>query len=73
MVWLLERNDDLLTCEIRQTPEAGGYEFELASARGRGETIRFGTPTDLINGYLRWQSALRAQGWRPRIVDEDVA
>ena len=70
MIWLLERDNDMLTCEIRQASDSPGYEFEVASPRGRAETVRFGSPTDLINGYLRWQSALRAQGWRPRVIDE---
>ena len=71
MVWLLQRNDDVLTCEIRQATSSRAYEFEVASRRGPAETIRFNSPTELINGYLRWQTALRAQGWRPRTLEAD--
>jgi hypothetical protein len=66
MVWLLERNNDLLLCEIRQPIGSTEYEFEVASPRGPNETLRFGSATDLINGFLRRQTALQAQGWRPR-------
>ena len=73
MTWLLERNDDVLMCEIRQTIDSAEYEFEIASTRGPAETVRFGSPTELIDGYLRRQTALRAQGWRPRGIDLTVA
>jgi hypothetical protein len=66
MVWLLERNKDLLRCEIRQPIGSTDYEFEVASRQGPAETLRFGSPTELINGFLRRQTALRAEGWRPR-------
>ena len=69
MIWLLQRKGDVLKCEIRQTLDSSEYEFEIASRRGPTETVRFGSPTELINGYLRWQTALRAQGWRPRVAD----
>ena len=72
MVWLLQRNKDVLTCEIRQATNAI-YEFEVASKRGPAETLRFESPTELINGYLRWQTALRAQGWRPRQAEGGFA
>ena len=72
MVWLLQRNNDILTCEIREGGSRRGYEFEVASKRGPAETLQFESPTDLINSYLRWQTALRAQGWRPRIIEEDA-
>ena len=71
MTWLLQRNNDVLMCEIRQATDSSDYEFEVASKRGPAETLRFRSATDLINGYLRWQSALRGQGWRPRIADDD--
>jgi hypothetical protein len=69
MVWLLERNGDVLTCEIRERIDSTEYEFEVASRRGPAETLRFASPTDLINGFLRKQTALQAEGWRPRAID----
>lgn len=65
MVWELERDNDVLKCEIRQLANSSDYVFEVASHRGP-QLMRFGTATDLINGYLRRQSVLQAQGWRPR-------
>lgn len=66
MVWLLERDTDLLLCEIRQPIGSTEYEFEVASQTGLNETVRFRSATDLINGFLQRQTALQAQGWRPR-------
>jgi hypothetical protein len=66
MVWVLERDNDILKCEIRQAQTSSDYEFEVVSRRGPTETSRFGSATELITGYLRRQSALYAQGWRPR-------
>lgn len=66
MIWLLERDTDLLLCEIRQPIGSTEYEFEVASQTGLNETERFRSATDLINGFLQRQTALQAQGWRPR-------
>lgn len=66
MLWLLERDTDLLLCEIRQPIGSTEYEFEVASQTGLNETVRFRSATDLINGFLQRQTALQAQGWRPR-------
>jgi hypothetical protein len=71
MVWLLERNNDVLTCEIRQADNSNDFEFEVASRRGPAETMRFGSPTELISGFLRRQTTLQAQGWRPRPLSLD--
>jgi hypothetical protein len=68
MVWLLQRNDDVLMCEIRQPIGSTEYEFAVAAATGPAETIRFSTPEELIRGYLQRQTALQALGWRPRPV-----
>jgi hypothetical protein len=68
MVWFLERDADLIVCEIRPAAPgaAGTYEFEIAPPNGPVQTLRFDNPTDLIDTYLRQQAALRAKGWRPR-------
>jgi hypothetical protein len=67
MIWFLERDSDLLICEIRHSgPE---YEFEIAPGQGPPETLRFTSPSELIRGYLRRQSLLQAEGWRPCIGD----
>ena len=69
MIWFLERNSDLLICEIRHCADSPAYEFEIAPTEGPPETLRFGSATELVQGYLRKQSALQAQGWRPRLGD----
>ena len=68
MIWFLERDTDLMVCEIRPAkPDAGrAYEFEIAPPNGPVQTLRFDNPTELIDTYLREQAALRAKGWRPR-------
>jgi len=64
MVWFLEKQDDLLVCEIRKTDDETTYEFEIADAQGP-VTHRFDSPTDLIAKYLTEQARLMADGWRP--------
>lgn len=68
MMWFLERNANLLICEIRQCAD-GPYEFEVAPSDGPAETRRFASAKELIDEYLRKQSQLQAQGWRPRLAD----
>ena len=70
MIWFLERDRDLVICEIRRTEDAeAAYEFEVAVSDGPPRTRRFSSPAELIDGYLREQAQLRAQGWRPRASD----
>jgi len=70
MIWFLERNSDLVICEIRRTEDAdAAYEFEVAATDAQPRTRRFNSPSELIDGYLREQAQLRAQGWRPRASD----
>lgn len=65
MIWFLERESDLLICEIRRSND-GQYEFETAPSGRPPETCRFASATELIDRYLVQQARLRAQGWRPR-------
>ena len=65
MVWFLEREDDLLICEIRRDEATAIYEFEIAWPDGDPTTLKFDTPTELITTYLDKQSRLMAEGWRP--------
>ncbi len=69
MVWFLERDAEVMICEIRRAPESEAYEFEVASSDGPPRTHRFSSPSALIDDYLRTQVALQAQGWRPRMSD----
>ncbi len=66
MIWFLEKQDDLLVCEIRRAEENSEvYEFEIADATGP-RTLRFDSPKELIARYLDEHSRLMAAGWRPR-------
>jgi hypothetical protein len=62
MVWFLERDTDLMTCEIRRAAEGSSYEFEIAPAGGPAEKSSFASPTELIAEHLRRQSSLQRQG-----------
>jgi hypothetical protein len=72
MTWLLERESDSLTCEIRRSPEAAVYEFELTRPSGPAETRTFFSASELIDQYLRVQASLRASGWRPRLAESQA-
>ena len=69
MVWFLERGDSRLVCEIRRLEELEKYEFELARPGQAPETQQFDSASELIDAYLRRQSALQADGWRPKVVE----
>lgn len=69
MIWFLERQDDILVCEIRRAADNNkSYEFEIAFSNGP-TTLRFDSPSELIATYLQEQTRLRALGWRPRVGD----
>jgi hypothetical protein len=68
VIWFLEKNDDLLVCQIRRAADAHGYEFEIADAAGP-RTIRCESPTALITTYLTEHSRLVRAGWRPRAAN----
>jgi hypothetical protein len=69
VIWFLERDSELVVCEIRRAADDDAqFEFEMADAEGP-TTLRFGSASDLIRKYLYEQSKLMAQGWRPRNID----
>jgi hypothetical protein len=70
MIWFLERQSEMLICEIRRNEDGEVYEFEVASAQGPPETHRHTSPRGLIDQYLQTHRALAAQGWRPRVIDD---
>jgi len=71
VVWFLEKQDDLLVCEIRKADDEATYEFEIADAQGP-TTHRFDSPKDLIAKYLTEQARLMAEGWQPRSGNIDA-
>jgi hypothetical protein len=66
MFWFLERQAEVLICEIRHAPD--GPEFELSiAAPGIPERVeRFDQPNVLIERWLTCQRELRSMGWTPR-------
>jgi hypothetical protein len=68
MVWFLERDSELIVCEIRRAADnESEFEFEMAAGDGP-TTLRFGAPADLIRKYLYEHGKLLADGWRPRSI-----
>ena len=69
VIWFLEKQDDLLVCEIRRAEDdQTAFEFEIADSTGP-TTHRFGTPQELIAKYLDEQKRLMREGWRPTAGD----
>lgn len=67
MVWFLERNAELMACEVRRADD-GAWECELTQPKGDSRVLRFDHPTSFIDGYLQEQRELMHQGWRPRSI-----
>jgi hypothetical protein len=72
MIWFLERESDLLICEIRRSTEGETYEFEMAPSEGPPQTRSYTSPRELIDQYLFTQMTLKAQGWRPKVGDLEM-
>ena len=77
MIWLLERDGEVVTCEIRRDEAAISsprqYVFEISSASGSSEVLRFRSASDLIRVFLQRQDAFLAQGWRARVAMPEPA
>ena len=67
MVWFLEKNNEVLACEVRRGLD-GAYEYEVTASSGETRVQRFDHPTPLLDEYLKEQQELRRQGWRPRLA-----
>jgi hypothetical protein len=63
MIWFLERDADLLICEVRR--EGKQYAIELAPSQGQPEVRRYDSALDLIRHHVHAAKVLKAQGWRP--------
>lgn len=69
MVWFLERGDIRVVCEIRRSENDDRYEFELVRPGQAPVTELFDSASQLIDAYLKRQSLLRAEGYRPRVLE----
>lgn len=66
MFWFLEREQEVLICEIRHADNSPDFELSI-SGPGIPERIeRFDQPGHLIERWLRCQQELRSMGWQPR-------
>ena len=66
MLWFLERETEVLICEIRRAHDSDEYELAIM-APGVPERIeRFDRPNVVIDHWLRTQHELQSMGWRPR-------
>lgn len=66
MLWFLEREAEVLICEIRHADDSPEFELSI-SAPGIPERIeRFDQPTVLIERWLNCQRELHSMGWRPK-------
>lgn len=65
MLWFMEKNAELMACEIRRALD-GAYEYEVTAPGGETRLQRYEHATPFLEGYLREQQELRRQGWRPR-------
>ncbi|HSL22236.1 MAG TPA: hypothetical protein VK886_11930 [Vicinamibacterales bacterium] len=67
MIWFLEKNSELMACEVRRGSD-GAYEYEVTTPAGDTRVQRYDHPTRFLEGYLDEQRELRRQGWRPRLL-----
>ena len=70
MIWFLERESDLLICEVRR--EGNEYAIELSPSQGPSQMRRYGSAPELIAHYLHATRTLKAQGWRPKSSIESL-
>src|SRR5687767_6962479 len=52
MIWFLERESDLLICEIRRSTAGESYEFEMAPSAGPPQTRSYTSASEMIDQYL---------------------
>ena len=70
MLWIFERQDQRLRCEIRHESGGPGYELIITSPDGSERMERFDETAALIKRSLDLQRDLIEAGWRaPRGPD----
>lgn len=67
MLWFLEKDTELMACEVRRSAE-GDYIYEVTEPGGQVRVQRFDCATPFLENYLREQQELRRSGWRPRML-----
>jgi len=67
VLWFLERNAQLMVCEVRRAGN-GLYEYEETEPAGGSRVERYHEASELLDGYIRAQREKQREGWRPRLV-----
>ena len=65
MIWLWEREDEQLSCEVRVANTPGTYDLTVTRPDGSEECQRFEDPSALLKHATTWKEWLSKQGWRP--------
>jgi hypothetical protein len=64
MIWIFERKQEQMRCEIRRDGVGPGYEMIVTSANGSQRMERFEETDGLIKRTLEFQRELMETGWR---------
>jgi hypothetical protein len=65
MIWIFERTNERLRCEIRRDSAGSGYELIITNPDGSQRMERFEDTSTLIKRSLDLQIELIEAGWRP--------
>jgi hypothetical protein len=64
MLWVFERKDEQMRCEIRREGVGAGYEMIVTNADGSQRMELFEETAALIKRTLEFQRELLETGWR---------
>ena len=64
MLWVFERKDEQMRCEIRREGAGPGYEMIVTNPDGSQRMERFDETSALIKRTLEFQRELLESGWR---------
>jgi hypothetical protein len=64
MLWIFERKDERMRCEIRREGDSAGYEMIVTNPDGSQRMERFEDAEELIQRTLELQRTLLETGWR---------
>jgi len=69
MIWIFERANERLRCEIRREGVGPGFELIITNPDGSQRMERFEDASALIKRSLDFQMELIDAGWRPPSSD----
>jgi hypothetical protein len=71
VLWFLEKNAELMVCEVRRAGN-GVYEYEETAPTGQSRVERYDEASDLLDGYIRAQQEKQREGWRPQLLSYTI-